>query len=210
MIEMDLHLSRDRHPVVIHDAALKRTTGRRGRVGRSALETLRSLDAGSWFDSRFAGERIPTLREVLERIGRRIRLNLEIKQGWRPYPGLEEILLRCLEAGRLKDPPLISSFQPASLRRIRALDGKIPIGYLFKNGSVRQILRQAQALGAESVHGTVRSVSENLVRQAHAAGLKVYVFTVDEEQGMRHWLRLGVDGLFTNYPDRLTGVLGTT
>src|SRR3989304_3660353 len=207
MIELDLHSSLDNELVVIHDRSLKRTTRSRGSVDRSTLKALRTLDAGSWFNGRYRGERIPILQEVLDLVGPHARLNVEIKKGLRAYTSLERRLLRCLEGYDQHKQPLISSFDESILKRIRRLDKNIPIGYLFKMGLPERVIRRALKLGAVSVHGSTRAVSIDLIGKAHAVGLKVFVYTVDEEEEMRRWIRLGVDGIFTNYPDRLTAVL---
>ena len=210
MIELDLHLSLDNELVVIHDRSLKRTTGSRGSVDRSTFKEIRTLDAGSWFNERYRGEQVPILEEVLERVGPHARLNVEIKKGLRAYPSLERRLLTCLEGHGQHEQPLISSFDETTLQRVRRLDKSIPIGYLFERGSPGSVIRRALKFGAVSVHGSTRAVSKELIGKAHAEGLKVYVYTVNEEEEMRRWISLGVDGVFTNYPDRLTAVLRMT
>jgi glycerophosphoryl diester phosphodiesterase len=210
MIELDVHLSLDKELVVIHDRSLRRTTGHRGSVGSVPLKKLKTLDAGSWFNARYRREKIPTLQEVFELIDDRVRLNIEIKKGLRAYPGLERRLLDCLDRHPQNEPPLLSCFDESVLQRLRKLDGDIPIGYLFDKGRPDQIIPRALKLGAASVHGPARSVSEEIIAKAHAEGLKAYVYTVNEQEQMRYWVGLGVDGIFTNYPDRLTSLLGYT
>jgi glycerophosphoryl diester phosphodiesterase len=207
MIEIDLRLSRDGEWVVIHDRSTFRTTGKRGKVGRLPLNVLKALDAGSWFNDRCRGERIPTLPEVLNLVGHRARLNIEIKKGLRIDRRIEKRLLACLEAGDWRNRVLISSFNESMLKRLRGLDEKIPIGYLFRNRGPKRIIRRALKLGADSVHGPIRAVTPRLLQLAHSEGLKVFVYTVNEERAMRRWIDLGVDGIFTNYPDRLATVL---
>lgn len=207
MVELDIHQTQDRELVVIHDRSLKRTTGYRGSVGRLSLKALKDLDAGAWFGNRYQGEKIPTLQEVLDLIGPRVKLNIEIKKGLRPYSGLEKRLLACLGGYGPKDQFLISCFDEAVLRRVRRLDHDIPIGYLFERDSPDRIIPKALELAAVSVHGPSQVVSERLIEQAHREGLKVYIYTINEKDEMRHWIGLGVDGLFTNYPDRLSEVL---
>jgi len=210
MIELDVHQSLDKELVVIHDRSLKRTTGHKGTVGRVPLKKLKTLDAGSWFHARYQGEKIPTLQEVFELIDNRARLNIEIKKGLRAYPDLEKKLLDCLDGYPQNEPPLLSCFDESVLQKLRRLDPCIPIGYLFEKGKPDQVISKALKLGAVSVHGPARSVSGELIAKAHSEGLKVYVYTVDEQEQMRHWIGLGVDGIFTNYPDRLAALLGDT
>jgi glycerophosphoryl diester phosphodiesterase len=210
MIELDLHLSLDRELVVIHDRSLRRTTGYRGSVGRVSLEKLKTLDAGSWFNAQYQGERIPTLQEVLRLIDHRVRLNIEIKKDLRAYPKLEKKLLDCLEDYPQSELPLLSCFDESVLQKIRRLNTDMPLGYLFERGKPDQVIHKALKLGAVSVHGPVKSVSEEILAKAHSEGLKVYVYTVNEPEQMRRWIALGVDGIFTNYPDRLAALLGAT
>jgi glycerophosphoryl diester phosphodiesterase len=174
------------------------------------LSKLKTLDAGSWFDRRYQGEQIPTLQEVLELVGDRARLNIEIKKGLRAYRGLEKKLLDCLEQYPQNPQPIISSFDESVLQRIRRQDANIPIGYLFEKGFPEQVIRKALKLTAVSVHGPTRAVSAELIRKAHGEGLQVYVYTVNELQEMRYWIGQGVNGIFTNYPDRLATLLGNS
>jgi len=210
MIELDVHLSLEQELVVIHDRLLQRTTGHRGSVGSAPLKVLKALDAGSWFNARYRGEKIPTLEEVFALIDNRVRLNIEIKKGLRAYPDLEKKLLDCLEGNPQNEPPLLSCFDESILQRLRKLDANIPIGYLFEKGAADRVIRKALKLGAASVQGSARSVTEELIANAHSEGLKVYVYTVNEQEQMRHWIGLGVNGIFTNYPDRLATLLRDT
>ncbi|MCI0526440.1 MAG: hypothetical protein L0Y56_03175, partial [Nitrospira sp.] len=182
MIELDVHLSLDKELVVIHDRSLKRTTGHRGSVGRVPLQQLKTLDAGSWFNTQYQGERIPTLQEVFSLIDSRVRLNIEIKTGLRAYPDLEKKLLDCLDGYPQHKPPLLSCFDESVLQRVRKIDTNIPIGYLFEKGRPAQVIRKALRLGAVSIHGPTKSVSEEIITKAHSEGLKVYVYTVNEQE----------------------------
>jgi glycerophosphoryl diester phosphodiesterase len=208
MIELDLHLSLDGQLMVIHDRSLKRTTGHPGSVNELPLRTLKTLDAGSWFDPCYRGEQIPTLQEVFDLVGDRVRLNIEIKKGFRTYQGLEEKLLGVLDRYKQSSSSLISSFDESVLQEIRRQDTRIPIGYLSERGTASQMIHRALKLGAVSVHGPAKVISEDLIRTAHGEGLQVYVYTVNALQEMRYWIEQGADGIFTNYPDRLASLLG--
>jgi glycerophosphoryl diester phosphodiesterase len=200
----------DKELVVIHDRSLKRTTGHKGIVERVPLGKLKTLDTGSWFHVRYQGEKIPTLQEVFESVDNRARLNIEIKKGLRAHPDFESKLLDCLDGYPQNEAALLSSFDESILQNLRRLDATIRIGYLFEKGSPDQVIGKALKVNAVSVHGPARSVSEELIAKAHSEGLKVYVYTVNEKEQMRHWIGLGVDGIFTNYPDRLAALLGDT
>jgi glycerophosphoryl diester phosphodiesterase len=200
MIELDLHRARDGAVVIAHDPELA-ALGGRGEIADATLAELRALDAGG-------GERVPTLDEVLDRFGPRIPLNLEIKRSTRgDYPGLEAEVALAVERRGLLARTLFSSFHDGVLARLRSRSAEARIGCLVSARNPERPLERARAVGAEALHPWIGLASTDLIRAAHADGLAVYVFTVDDEQEMRHLLDLGVDGLFTNFPDRLRAVL---
>ena len=121
MVELDVHQTKDRRLVVIHDPTLTRTTGVRAVVASWTLAGLADLDAGSWFAPRFARERVPTLEAVLAVLGPRMAVNIELKSGPRPYPGLEARLVALLRRLGWVRRALISSFHLARLTRVRRL-----------------------------------------------------------------------------------------
>jgi glycerophosphoryl diester phosphodiesterase len=126
-IELDVHLSRDGHLVVIHDANLARTTNGRGLVHEHTLAELQTLDAGSWFGPSFAGERIPIFEDVLERIGPHVPLQVEIKGR---SEGVVEATLAALRARGLLDTAMITSFHLDLLPHVRSLAPTAQIGAL--------------------------------------------------------------------------------
>jgi glycerophosphoryl diester phosphodiesterase len=196
MIEIDLHRTRDGALVVAHDADLEHLGGR-GEIGYATLAEVRQLDAGG-------GQRVPTLDEVLDRFGSRIPFNLELKRGSAAeYPGLECAALEAVERRGLLDQTLFSSFRDPVLERLRALAQTARIGVLVGPRSPGHWLERARAVDAESVHFRVGLVNQDVIEAAHAANLGVLVYTVDDVDEMRHLLGLGLDGLFTNRPDRL-------
>jgi glycerophosphoryl diester phosphodiesterase len=200
MIEVDLHRTRDGAVVVTHDEELAGLGGR-GEIADATLADVRALDAGS-------GERVPTLAELLDGYGKRIALNLELKRGTRAeYPELEAETVAALERRGLLDRVLFSSFYDPVLRRLRGLAPAARIGLLISRRYPDAAIDRAKGLGAEALHPEVALVTPALVGEAHAAGLAVYVYTVDEPSEMERLLGLGVDGLFTNFPDRLRRLL---
>lgn len=196
-IELDIQLSRDGVPVVLHDPTLERTTNGRGAVGRCSWSTLQRLDAGRWFDPAFTGEGVPRLTEVLLWVGDRLRLNLEIKE-----PAAGAAVLAALD-----DFPrariLVSSFDHSLLERLRGDSPGLPLGFLHDSGNWRRTLRRAVDCGAESLHPRCDLVSRPMLTGAREKGLAVFTWTVDEPARLRTLLRLGVDGIFTNHPSAL-------
>ncbi len=200
MIEIDLHRTRDGATVVAHDEELSGLGGE-GEIADATLAQVRALDAGG-------GERVPTLDEVLDRFGERIPFNLELKRGSRAtYDGLEQAALDAVRERGLLRQTLFSSFFDPVLERLRALAPEARLARLFSPRDPERPLERARAVGAEAVNPWRGLAQPGLIEAAHAEGLAVYVFTVDEEEEMRSLLDLGVDGIFTNFPDRLRALL---
>jgi glycerophosphoryl diester phosphodiesterase len=198
MVELDVQLTADGHPVVIHDTTLRRTTSGRGAVRRRTLAEIAALDAGSWFSPRFAGARVPTLRAVLAEIA--IPINVELKAAG--DDGLERHVLEAVdEAGALRRV-VFSSFDAESLRRLRALAPAADLGVLWSGRAYAKALALADGLGAKSVHLRKDSVVPAAVAAAHDAGLSVRVWTVNTAADLAFLTSTGVDGVFTDYPER--------
>jgi glycerophosphoryl diester phosphodiesterase len=200
MIETDLHRTRDGAVVITHDEVLAGIGGR-GEIADATLAEVRALDAGG-------GARVPTLDELLDDFGARIPFNLELKKGTRAeYDGMEALALEAVRARGIAERTLFSSFYDPVLARLRALAPEARIGLLISRKYPVRILERARAVGAEAIHPEAELVDAALVDAAHEAGLAVYVFTVDDADEMRRLLGLGVDGLFTNHPDRMRALV---
>ncbi|MGH0032507.1 MAG: glycerophosphodiester phosphodiesterase [Myxococcota bacterium] len=201
MIEIDLHRTRDGAIVITHDEEL-RGLGGAGEIADATLEEILALDAGD-------GERVPVLDEVLDRFGSRIPFNLELKRGTAaPYAGLEAATLAAVEARGLLADTLFSSFFDPVLEALRAASSEARIGVLVSGRAPRGWLERAERFGACAVHFWAGLASEENVERAHAAGLRVHVYTVDDPAQMETLVERGVDGIFTNHPDRLRALLG--
>lgn len=205
MIEIDLHRSRDGVVMIHHDAELTRLGGEGEIADRTAAE-LAELNAAPGSP---VPERMPMLLDVLESFGRQVELNLEIKvdRSGAPYAGLEESLLAMLEERGLLGRMLISSFSDAVLERLRALSPEVRLAVLASPRAPRRILKRARRVLAEAINPHVALVTANLVRRAHAEGIRVYPYTEDDPAGMSRLLDLGVDGIITNHPARLRRLL---
>lgn len=201
MIEFDVHQTKDRDLVVVHDATLRRTTGVRAAVETWPRCDVVALDAGAWFSSAYRGVRIPTLREVLRALGGRAGANIEIKSGARRlHPGIERRLLVTLRRFGWTRRVLISSFHVRYLERLRRLDRSVAIGVLVHPWSLPIALARASRLAAYSIHPPARVVTRDLVSRIHAAGYSVLPYTVDSLRDQARLLGWGVDGFFTNRP----------
>lgn len=207
-IELDLHQTKDRRLVVIHDFTLKRTTGDPRQIRSATLADIQRLSAGAWFDERFSDARVPTLEQALEFGRKRLLLHLELKGGSPYYPDIESNLLDAIGRARAFNRVRISSFDAAALARLRGLGGARPaLGLLTRRTRAGDIIRLARALRVESVHLARRRFTPAAARGLRQAGFPVYVYTVDDPAQMRRLIDQGADGLFTNTPDRLTALL---
>ena len=213
MIELDVLLSRDGELVVIHDDTLDRTTDGSGRVADHTLEELSRLDAGSWFAPEFAGERIPTLEEVLRLAHGRILVNIEIKTEavtGEAEGGVVDKTLALVERLGMRDRIVISSFDPRALAHARALDPTIATASLrsSRHHAESSPAEVMESVGSQAFNLSRNEVSREVVEACHALGRPVAVYTVNEESEMRRLVELGVDALFTDHPDRLLHLLG--
>jgi glycerophosphoryl diester phosphodiesterase len=204
-IETDLHLSRDSRLVAIHDSTLERTTNGQGAVRDYNLIELRELDAGSWFGPQFAEQRIPTLEEILDFAREAdIVFYLEIKS--EPALGLHHALVSALRAPEDAARSVVISFDSVILEKIRQLNASLMLGLLFDRPSSRAI-EEAQRLGARQLAPRGDFVTPELVSRAHQADLQVVTWTVNQPEQMRAAIATGIDGIMTDYPDRLIAVL---
>jgi glycerophosphoryl diester phosphodiesterase len=202
-LEFDVHLSKDDEIVVCHDATLERTTNGRGRIKDYTLAELRRLDAGSWFDHRYAGERLPTAREVFALAAERgLFINIELKSGLVLYPGLEEKVAALISEYGLAGRSIVSSFNHYSLVHLKQVAPGIPTGILYEAGLFEPWV-YARHARADAIHPYFRGVFRELVEGAHAAGVRVHPWTVNDPDDFQTMLAAGVDAVITNCADRL-------
>jgi len=209
-IETDLQLSRDARLVALHDDTLQRTTDGHGPVAAKSLEDLRRLDAGSWFHpgkgrENFAGERIPTVEEVLAFARERdIGLYLEIKAP--RASGAEHAVVAAVHAASALLRTNVISFDLGVLERVRKIEPVLVLGYLFNKRSPDSVTRAVDA-GARIVLPRADCVTPELVAEAKRNDLKMVTWTVNNPKQMQALMALGVDGIMTDYPDRLAALV---
>lgn len=201
-IEFDVHRTLDGHLVVIHDPAVDRTTNGSGLVMAMTLEQLRLLDAGAWKGPQFAGQRVPTLQELVRATPPNVRLYLELKAGSVHYPGIEQELVDLLKAEGALERTQISSFDHRALVRLKEIAPELPLGMLTSCNHVDPV-GMAREIGCEAIHPMWYWVTPDYVEAAHAAGLKVNVWTVDEPTAITMMKAAGVDGIISNFPERV-------
>ncbi|HEU4963822.1 MAG TPA: glycerophosphodiester phosphodiesterase [Bacilli bacterium] len=206
--EFDVMLTSDGVPVVIHDETLDRTTNGHGLVQSHTFDEIRQLDAGSWYGRSFAGEKVPSLEEVLAAYGGRMFLNIELKNSHVRAPGLEEKVIELIRRYGIERQVIVSSFDHHSMAKFHGLAPDIRTGLLYECCLVDAV-SYALKLGASALHPLFATINvqPELVPAAHAAGLEVNVWTVNDPAFMRQCVRAGVDAIITNYPDRLRRLL---
>jgi glycerophosphoryl diester phosphodiesterase len=216
MVEVDVQLSRDGYPVVFHDGDLARARcpeqySQRAlkslRIGDLSLRQLKQLDVGSWKHRKFAGLTIPTLAEVLSLCGGKIALNLELKipshgDEARVRHAMIDQLGEALTGYPLPESVLISSFDGEVLELARAAFPASRLGILPQQG-LRETLRLADRLNAFSVHLRCASIRPAIVKSIRGGGVSLYAYTADRTQTFKRLIAAGVDGIFTNFPDRM-------
>lgn len=210
-IELDVQMSKDGELVVIHDTTVNRTTDIDSQlpvpVQDLTLDELRKLDAGSYFGPEFAGERIPTFEEVLDRYKGKIGMLIELKEPAR-YPGIEEKVAAALEERRMDKPKhdkvIIQSFSFESVRKIHELLPSMPTGVLTWLSSDLTNAKLKEFSGyADYVNANLKNVAADttLVSRIHALGMKITPWTVRSRAEVAPLLQAGVDGIVTDYPD---------
>jgi len=208
-IEFDVQLTRDGMPVICHDFSVDKTTDHQGTLSGFTLSEIKEMDAGDWFGTEFAGERIPTLDELIDVVGHRLLLNLELKTTAAKSNGLEEAVAASIRQRNLYDRIIVSSFNPLALRRLHRLDPRIDLGLLYAT-DMPFFLRNAWArhlIPCQAMHPYCEMVDEHYMRWAGARGYRVNVWTVDDPDAMRRLIALGVDVVITNRPAVLRDVL---
>ncbi len=207
-LELDVHLSADGRPVVLHDRLLDRTTSGRGPVDRLDLADLQTLDAGSLFSEEFGQERIPSLGQVLDLVNGEMEIQIELKG---LTPGLAGAVLNDLDGRALQDRAVITSFAHALLRDVHDLTTDYRLGALF---SPMQKFSADPELRAEEMTGLARAARASVVLAHHTSidaataeaikerDFEVGVWTVDEPDDLLRMFRIGISRLTTNLPDR--------
>lgn len=205
--EFDVHMTRDGKLVVHHDYDLKPTAGRDLKIADLSYAELKKFNVGNKFGYPF--ERVPLLSEVVDVISPAADwINFELKNDKNVYPGLEKKLVEFLAARPgVYAKSLLSSFDYGTLKRLRALDKGVKLGYLghdLKAALLLPAIYRAMTVGAVNFHMHLRLANKIHTAVLHKAGMKVCVYTVNKREDALKMERMGVDGIFSNYPDILS------
>ena len=208
-IELDVHQTKDGKVVVIHDDSLERTTTGQGFINEKTYEEIKYLDAGSWFDKNFKGEKVPVLQELIERYKNKVDIVIDIKFGSEKYPYIENKINDLILINKIQNNTLIASTKITLLSNFKSLNGALKLGKIIKPQELWRTLFDPSSfvnkggllphLVCLTPHWTV--VNANLITMAKENNLKVYPWVVDKDRNIRTMLFRGVDGIITNYPD---------
>jgi len=212
-VEVDIHLSSDKKCIVIHDPLTDRTADHPAVVAACTADDLRGFDAGSWFDPRFGGERIPLIEEVLDTIPAGKFLCIELKDG----RGLEEALRdRLCVLGR-EESVCVLAFDVERVARFKALMPDVPAFLLLVPGIdpatklplpfKQDVIERVKACGADAPACYEGAVTKEFVEAVHGAGMPLLVWVVDDPDRAQKLARWGVDAIATNDPAKILSVL---
>lgn len=207
-IELDVQLSKDEVPVVIHDYTLGRTTNGQGEVRETPFEELRKLDAGSWFSSQYAGEPIPSLEEVLQLVKGRCKLNIELKTSGDMYPKLAERVLELVLQYGMEQEVVFTSFDNGTLRRMKELAPKLPTGLIIDGRPEIQLLNE---LGTSFLSIGYWKLTPEYAAEMIENGIRVMAWTIDDPAHIKQVASMHPDIMIcTNFPNRWKDTLDPT
>ncbi|MBN1125146.1 MAG: hypothetical protein JXA82_09065 [Sedimentisphaerales bacterium] len=202
MVEFDVRSSLDQWLVLMHDASVDRTTSGTGSIPDLTLADLRALDAGSWFSTEFTGERIPTMSEALLAILPDMVPFIERKTGTAAQ------YLEVLRALRCANDVIVISFDWAFLAELETSDSTIITGALGSDTLANDAINNIRSLGIDFIDWEHSTITANELNMVHAAGLELWVWTVNNAARMQELLDLGIDGITTDNPELARQLLG--
>jgi len=200
-IELDVHFTKDRQIVVTHDDNVIRVTGHDGWVRQMTLSELKALDFSNHMEA-YAGEKIPTLEEVLQLVKPTgMLINIELKTNFQTPEGLEEAVQMLVEKYGMEDRIIYSSFNHYSLKQMREVAPEMPQGILYEEKLLDACRYGKEIVGVQAIHPCYEAMNvPGEVERCHEAGLRVHPWTVNTEEDMKWMLDIGVDAIITNYP----------
>lgn len=204
-IELDVQMTKDGKVVVCHDHSLGRTSNGKGWIVDYTRDELRQLDFGSWFSPEYAGEKIPSLREVLQWSAKTsLLVNLEIKNGPVIYEGIEEKVSALIHENRMVDRVVVSSFYHPTLVKMKQLDPVIKTGLLYASRPMDPWL-QLRATDADNIHPHWHYIDAAWISATRPHGAQIFAWTINEMREWEYISHLGVDAIVSDYPDRFIG-----
>jgi len=203
MSELDVQETADGEIILLHDNTTKRTGKKDLNIWELNYDDLKDIEVGEWFSEEYKGEPIPTLKEVLDLVRDKMKLNIELKAN-KHEKMLAERSLKVVTDNNFLDQVIFTSFKFDEVRKIRALNKEAKVGYIFGKlpENVDVFTEDVDLLSAH-----YKSVDAEFVKKAKSNGKEVHVWTVNEPEDMKRMIELGVEAIITNYPDVLRKVL---
>lgn len=200
-LELDVHLTKDGHLVILHDETVDRTTDGKGAVKDMTLAEIKKLDAGIKYAQKFKGEKVPALDELLKTFSGKIKFNIEIKG-----EGCEAGVVKLIKKYKIEKDVMVSSFHHEYLQKIKELEPSIVTAGLVMMGPKIKHLKNTIKANYLNIHESF--LTKAIYDKAHEFGLGVIVWTVNEKENMKKFAQLGVDGIITNFPDVAVQIVG--
>ena len=194
-VELDVHLTADGVVVVMHDSSLKRTTGFNQNIWHTSYDKIQQLDAGSWFSEEYAGEKVPTLEQVIDEVGQSVKLNIEIKYNKREQ-GLAKAVVDIIKRKGIEDRCIVTSSDYSVLTEVKKLDSNISTGYVLS--AAYGAFYSISYVDVISINYTF--VNKALVDAIHKSGKEIYVWTVNSPSIVKSLANMGVDNIITDDP----------
>lgn len=203
MSELDVQETADGEIILLHDNTTKRTGKKDLNIWELNYDDLKDIEVGEWFSEEYKGEPIPTLKEVIDLVRGKMKLNIELK-AHKHEKMLAERSLKVVIENNFLDQVVFTSFKFDEIRKIRALNKEAKIGYIFGKlpENVDVFTEDVDLLSAH-----YKTVDAEFVKKAKSNGKEVHVWTVNEPEDMKRMIELGVEAIITNYPDVLRKVL---
>ncbi len=207
-VELDVHATKDGKVIVMHDATLDRTTNITGRIQELTYAEITAADAGSWFSSEYKGEKVPTLSDALDMINGHAVTVVEIKA-----QDIAEKVVRVIEKSNACDDVVVISFHPDNIYAVRQLKPQIPTGLLISmdvsdnpRSQAIELAHRTVAVGASTLSVSHQMLSPEFVYVIHQRGINLWTWTIDDIARIQEVAEFGVDGITSNYPDRLNRI----
>ncbi|MBX9720541.1 MAG: glycerophosphodiester phosphodiesterase [Candidatus Obscuribacterales bacterium] len=207
-IELDIHKCKSGELIVIHDETVNRTSNGKGFVKDMTLAELKKLDAGTWFNEKFKGEKFPTLKEVFDLVDGKGIINIEIKNSPVAYPTIEKDLISLLDAYKYPDKIVISSFDHNCIKRIHDKTSKYKLAFL-DDAVVYDVGGYAKKIGASGWNPHFGELRPDVMAEANKVPIEVNVWTVNEKKDWQEMKDLSVHSIITDDPDGLIDWLKT-
>ncbi len=208
-IETDVQMTKDGVLVLIHDEMVDRTTNGQGLVKDYTYMELNKLDAGAWMGEEFIGNKVPTVEELIYLAkDKNIIINFEIKSGVVIYEDIEQKLIELIYKHKIEHKVILSSFNHYSINKCNKISKEINTGVLYMAG-IYKPYNYAKTVGANAIHPYFLALNEEVVKEAKKHKTMVNVFTVNDEAYMKSFLDMKVDGIITDYPDKLNKLMNS-